>query len=131
MREANDKLYNAPHIGRSCITDLASLPMVDDNGNEIEVFGPYRMKIGRCSGFHGSKSQCGSLLNMATVTALFDHDSHNASDYEADEDLAVTPKTLKGVQLFPLAFSGLGHVQAHCVKDCSRVQSSGCATNEE
>jgi hypothetical protein len=116
LTSSGDKIYDAPHNGRTLV-DLSTLPLIDGDGHEIEIFDKNRMKIARREG--AIAGCCGALLNLSTAGALFDNSADNdfysdCDDDEQEVETLLNPPPKLSVREFPLAFTRCGHIQANC-----------------
>jgi hypothetical protein len=112
-------LYNSFDPNNRSVVDLATLDLVDEDGNEINVYDEDGYRVPRRKPLHSRNTpSCGVLMDLTKVRHLFKTapESFVRQDEETiDQD--IPDKPLK-INVYPQAFTRqFGHFQSNSVPD--------------
>jgi hypothetical protein len=112
--------YDTPDDFSRRRVNLNRLPLIDDEGQEIPIFDSHGNQIPRTIPLiDKNESQCGVLINLQNIHALFNPDSQLHILDEDDEDVVPQESRFIHVDAYPLAFlKTAGNIQAAGVPHC-------------
>ena len=123
IQAEHDIIFDSWDIeSRNVIEDLSEIPLYDDTGKEIRIYSSDGRKIAR-RGAHlaPDTKSCGVLVNLRTITSVFQPDDNNVdmeeeTDEEMDmdeEDRPARATNRVSLSVYPQAFlRDYGHIQA-------------------
>lgn len=110
---------NADKLCRRCV-NLDEHPLLNDNGKEVPLFAPNKRQIPcRLPLIDYNKPQCGILIDLGNIHALFNLDTQLNGVADDDDEVFSKDATFIQVNAYPLAFlRTAGNFQASSIPQC-------------
>jgi hypothetical protein len=100
---------------------LETLPLLDDNGDEIQIFSSTGMRIHRMRRRNDPSREpsCGVLVNLTKIQSLFNQGPQVIPDNEFIDGSVPPPSTSTRVYAYPLCFlHTAGNLKANGIPHC-------------
>jgi hypothetical protein len=120
IEEHGSRFYDTQHDFSQHQINLNTYPLFDDQGNEVPIYDSNGEQIQRMLPVVNSEEpQCGVLMDLQNIQALFNPNSQLHVLEEDEDDLILPESQFIQVNAFPLTFlKTAGNIQATGVPHC-------------